>query len=154
MKGFTLIEIIVATFLLTVGTAGAYSLIQKTIIFTSISASQLQASYLAQEGIEIIRNIRDTNYLEGDLWDDGIALGEDYRLDYQSDSFPELVCGPYLKSNGSFYACSADEDSKFQRKITVAKPEADKMTVSIEVSWQERGNSHQVLAQTELYNWR
>ena len=53
-KAFTLIEIVVAMFLLTVGTVGAFSLIQKTIAFTSIYSSQLQATYLVQEGMEII----------------------------------------------------------------------------------------------------
>lgn len=154
MKGFTLIEIIVATFLLTVGTIGGFSLIQKTISFTSISSSQLTAFYLAQEGIEIIRNIRDTNYLEGSAWDDGISSGADYRLDYQSNSFPDVLCEDYLKDNGIFFACSSDSSSKFQRQITITKPEADKMVVSVRVDWQERGRSHQVFVQTELYNWR
>jgi len=153
-KSFTLIEVIVAMFLLTVGTVGSFSLIQRTIAFTSISYSQLVASYLAQEGIEAIRNIRDTNYLEGSVWDDGLGLGADYRLDYQSESFPDLLCGNYLKHNGSFYVCSPDSDSKFQRQVTIVRPELDKIIVSVKVSWQERGRSHQVLAQTELYNWR
>ncbi len=153
-KAFTLIEIVVAMFLLTVGTVGAFSLIQKTIAFTSIYSSQLQAAYLVQEGMEIIRNIRDTNYLEGSAWDDGIGLGTGYRLDYQSESFPDVVCGNYLKYNGSFYVCSSDSKSKFQRKITITKPEPDKMIVSVTVKWRERGRTHQVFAQTELYNWR
>ena len=155
-KAFTLIEIVVAMFLLTVGTVGAFSLIQKTIAFTSIYSSQLQAAYLVQEGMEIIRNIRDTNYLEGSAWDDGIGLDDDYRLDYQSLSFPDVVCGNYLKYNGSSYVCSSDSTGKFQRKITITKPEPelDKIIVSVEVSWRERGRTHQVTAMTELYNWR
>ena len=52
-----MIESTIAIFLLIVGTVGAFTLIQKTITFTAISSSQLVASYLAQEGIEVIRNI-------------------------------------------------------------------------------------------------
>ena len=152
--GFTLIEIVVAMFLLIVGTVGAFALIQRTIAFTAVSSSQLVASYLSQEGIEIIRNIRDTNYLEGSVWDDGIGLGADYRLDYQSLNFPDVTCGNYLKHNGNFYVCSSDATGKFQRKITITKPELDKIIVSVEVSWQERARTHQVFTQTELYNWR
>lgn len=153
-KGFTLIELIVAIFILAMGTVGAFILIQKTIAFTSISSSQLQASYLAQEGIEIIRNIRDTNYLKSNDWDYDIdEVTDDYRIDYTSERFPDIICGDYLKEEAGFYVCSIDE-SKFQRKITIAKPESDRMVVSVEVSWSERGNEHSVLAQTELYNWR
>ena len=130
-KSFTLIEVVVAMFLLTVGTVGTFSLMQKSIIFTSISSSRLVASYLAQEGIEIIRNIRDTNYLEGSAWDDGI-----------------------VSSNWAVVSFLDGSQSKFQRQITIAQPESNKMIVSVTVSWQERGGVHQVFAQTELYNWR
>jgi len=153
-KGFTLIETIVAISLLTVGVVGSFSLMQKVTSFNSISSSQLVASYLAQEGIEIIRNIRDTNYLEGQTWDSGINAGTDARLDYRSQVFPDATCGSYLQYTGVYYACSADSSSKFRRQITVEKPASDKIVVSVEVSWSERGTAHQVSAETELRNWR
>jgi len=156
-KGFTLIETIVAIFLLTAGTVGSFSLIQKVTSFASISSSQFVASYLAQEGIEIIRNIRDTNYLKRQVWDKDIDVtggGGDYRLDYRSEVFPDATCGNYLKHTGSFYLCSTDTTSKFQRQIAIEKPAPGKMVVSVQVRWSERGIQHQVVAQTELYNWR
>ncbi|MFH1423494.1 MAG: prepilin-type N-terminal cleavage/methylation domain-containing protein [Candidatus Nealsonbacteria bacterium] len=156
-RGFTLIETVVAIFLLTVGTVGSFSLMQKVTSFASISSSQFVASYLAQEGIEIIRNIRDINYLQKIAWDSDIAAGTSYRLDYRSLKFPDtdnIICGDYLKHDGNFYICSTDSAGKFQREITIGKPVLNKMVVSVEVSWSERGNRHQVLAQTELYNWR
>lgn len=154
MKGFTLIESVVAIFLLTVGTMGAVSLIQQSISFITVSSSQLAASYLAQEAIETVRNIRDTNYLERAVWDEGIEEGADFRLDYRSQSFPDLSCGDYLKQEGDFYICSPDSGSKFQRKITISKPQADKIIISIDVSWHERGREHHIYAETELYDWR
>ncbi len=162
-KSFTLIEIIVAIFLITVGAGAALNVIQMTIGFTSVTSDQLTASYLAQEGIEVVRNIRDGNWLEqrtnaAIFWDDGISVAEDYKLDYQSDSFPDVSCSTgaegFLKFDGSFYNCSTGEESKFKRKITIEKPQPDKMTVLVEVFWSERGRSHQVTAQTSLYNWR
>lgn len=153
-KGFTLIETVVAIFILTVGVVGSFSLMQRISVFASISSSQFVASYLAQEGIETIRNIRDANYLAGGAWDAGINAGTDSRMDYRSQVFPDATCGNYLRHNGTFYICSADSSSKFQRQITIVKPAVDKIVVSVRVSWSERGNSHQVLAQTELYDWR
>lgn len=152
--GFTLIETIVAIFLLTVGVTGAFSLMQKVTSFASVSSSQLTASYLAQEGIETVRNIRDTNYLKSEVWDNGIAVATDFKLDYRSLIFPDATCGDYLQHNGTYYVCSTDLNSKFQRQISITKPSADKMVVSVQVSWSERGVPHQVLAQTELRDWR
>lgn len=153
-KGFTLIETVVAIFLLTTGLVGSFSLMQRITSFAAISSSQLTAAYLAQEGVEIIRNIRDTNYLEGSAWDSGIGAATDARLDYRSEVFPDATCGNYLKYASNFYACSTDTSSKFQREITVLKPAVDKMVVSVAVKWFERGRAHQVVAQTELYDWR
>jgi len=153
-SGFTLIETIVAISLLTVGAVGSFSLMQRVTSFASISSSQFVASYLAQEGIETIRNIRDTNYLKGQAWDAGIGAGADFRLDYRSSVFPDATCGTYLQHNGNFYICSTDSAGKFRRQITIGKPAADKMVILVQVSWSERGIQHQVVAQTELRNWR
>jgi len=154
-RGFTLIETLVAISLLTVGVVGSFSLMQRVTSFASISSSQLVASYLAQEGIETVRNIRDTNYLEGQIWDTGIGAGTDFRLDYRSSVFPDATCGNYLQHNGSYYICSgSNSESKFQRQITVEKTGLDRMVVSVAVSWSERGIPHQVFAETELRDWR
>lgn len=69
-KGFTLLEVIIAIFLITVGITAVLLLITKTLGAMSLSFSQLKAAYLAQEGIEVIRNIRDTNWVEGNEWKD------------------------------------------------------------------------------------
>ncbi len=128
-KSFTLIEIVVAIFIVTMGTVGAFSLIQRTIAFTVISSSRLVAANLAQEGIEIVRNTRDTNWLSGNLWDQGLSSGDwqDVEMDSQA--------------------------TNFQRRITIT-PGVDVLDVQVEISWQERMRTHQVTVQTKLYNWK
>lgn len=127
--GFTLIEIIVAIFVITVGAGGAFNLIQKTISFTSISSSQLTAAYLTQEGIETVRNTRDSNWLARADWDQGLS----------STDWQDVVM------NG--------ETSIFDRKITITVQGAG-LLVLVEVKWQERGRDHEVAAQTKLYDWK
>ena len=128
-KSFTLIEVIVAIFLITVGTVGAFSLIQRTIAFTVISSSRLVAANLAQEGIEIVRNTRDTNWLSDNPWDEGLSSG-----DWQD-----------VEMNG--------QATNFQRRITITSG-VDVLDVQVEVSWQERLRDHQVTVQTKLHNWK
>ena len=56
-KSFTLIEVLVATFVITLGVAGGLVVVSQTTAFTQITSSRLTATYLAQEGIEIVKNI-------------------------------------------------------------------------------------------------
>ena len=160
-KSFTLIELVVALFLITVGTIGSFSLIQRILTLTSIVPSQFTAAYLTQEGIEITRNIRDTNWLEQRtnpevLWDEGLLTG-DWETDYNDSSLTSWAGeGRFLNIGSSgFYSYDVlDNPTKFKRKITILKPEMNKMVISVVVSFEERGRTHQVTAQTELYNWK
>ncbi len=124
-KGFTLIEVLMAIFLITVGIGGSFALINRIMDFSSVSSDRLQAAYLAQEGIENVRNTRDSNWLAGNEWNLNLPSGTETGL-----------------------------LGKFDRITTITTPEPDKIVVSVEVNWQERGRDHRVVAQTELYNWR
>ena len=163
-KGFTLLEVMVAIFVITVGVIGVLSALQRATSATFVSSSRLEAIYLAQEGIEIVRNIRDTNWLnEGVVWDSGLPTSPpDYRVDYRNKSLFDVECeGIYLKIDGEFYECSSESGpKKLQRKITISHVdldgdgEPDKMSVSVTVEWEERGENFQVRVQENLYNWK
>lgn len=64
-RGFSMIEVIVAIFVFAVGITAVMSLISKEIFLLRSVDDRLTAIYLAQEGIEIIRNIRDENWING-----------------------------------------------------------------------------------------
>lgn len=159
-NAFTLIELLVAIFLLTLGIGGTYSLISNFIVSSSISSQRLIAAYLAQEGIEIVRNIRDTNLLEGENWRNGLENGNwqgDYTInenlmpcadpcDYNNLSFLRI------DANG-FYGYGAGNHTIFKRRITLGGS-GDVMEVRVTVFWQERGRSYQFTVQENLYNWR
>ena len=158
-RGFTLIEVLVAIFIITVGAGGTIALIQKTLSFTSNAALQLRASYLAQEGMEIVRNIRDTNFIkihkgvEGSNWDDGLTECETgCQADY---TYNALIAyeDTLLQLASGIYSYTASKDSLFKRRITIIKQGNNKMDILVEVLWEERGRSHNVTAATELYNW-
>ena len=160
-NGFTMIEIIAALFVVSVGIMGVFSLVSQTISYISIISSRLTAIYLSQEGMEIIRNIRDSNFLKinkGEVvsWDDGLPNdSEYYNFDYRSQIIPDTVnCSGnnYLDIiDNDFYKCS--DSGKFRRKVQITKIGDDEMDILIEVSWQERGRSHQVVVQESLYQW-
>lgn len=61
--GFTLVETMIAVTILTFAVAGPLFTASRAIIAAQISRDQLIASYLAQEGIEHVRAMRDNEYL-------------------------------------------------------------------------------------------
>lgn len=62
-SGFTLIEAMVAVTILTLSIAGPLYTANSAIVASMIARDQLTASYLAQEGIEYVRAMRDYEYL-------------------------------------------------------------------------------------------
>jgi len=168
-KAFTLIEVIVATFIITVGIGGVYVLIQKTISDTTLLTGRFTAIYLAQEGVEIVKNIRDTNFIkiyEGELsedqWTQGLTgcesgCGADFN-----DSFLSLGNDDIFlkKDEGGFYDYESVTDAPFKRKITIfdlvdldGDDIDDQIKVLVEVSWKEKGNDYKVTVQENVYNW-
>lgn len=156
LTGFTLLEVIIAVFILTTAIGGSFVLVNQTLSLTGVTQSKLIASYLVQEGIEVIRNIRDTNWLQGNNWDANISATTSYALDYKSSGFPDPICtGQYLKFDPTdHYNCSSGlETTKFKRRITVSKIGDDQMRITVEVSWPERGREHRAEGISYLYNW-
>lgn len=62
-QGFTLIETLIAVGILALAIAGPMYSANSALVAAEISGQQLTASYLAQEGIEYIRAMRDDEYL-------------------------------------------------------------------------------------------
>ena len=62
-RGFTLIETMVAIAILTLSIAGPLYTANRAIVAAETASSQLTATYLAQEGIEYVRMMRDNEYL-------------------------------------------------------------------------------------------
>ena len=63
-KSFTLLETLVAIYVLLVGIVGVMDITSQNLASGTISKNQLIAANLAQEGIELVRNKRDSNFLE------------------------------------------------------------------------------------------
>ncbi|MCD6528412.1 prepilin-type N-terminal cleavage/methylation domain-containing protein [bacterium] len=166
-KGFTFLEVIFAIFIMIIGIVGALIAVQYGTSSATQAKARLTAAYLAQEGIEIIRNIRDTNWIEqrvaSTTWDEGLDEG-DYEADYKDTEteYPSLnFCPPpcnyndlsfLKKANEDFYNYDTGEVTQFKRKITIEKPATSTLKVSVTVYWDE--GKHSLTTQEILYNWR
>ena len=162
-----MLEMIVAVFILQVAIVGCYVAFSQIISTTMIISSRLTAAYLAQEGIEIARNIRDTKWVKGESWDSIASYFDsktcatgcefDYTVATQGanpiTSFKFYNSADYLKidSNG-FYSYQPGNDTKFTRKMTITHT-SDTLTVLAEVMWADKGALHTFSAKEILYNW-
>lgn len=63
IQGFTLVETLIAVTILTFAISGPLYTASRALVAAEIARDQLTASYLAQEGIEYVRAMRDTEYL-------------------------------------------------------------------------------------------
>lgn len=82
-KGFSIAEVLVAGTFIIVAIVGSFSLLGPAIRNASFTNDMLVASMLAKEGIELVTNIRDTNWYEdfnappfdnpADAWMDGLG---------------------------------------------------------------------------------
>jgi len=155
-KGFTILEVIIAIFVVTIGVLAAYTVTQQMISYTYRSASRLTAVYLAMEGIEIVRNIRDTNWLESaPSWKDGlINCTTGCEADYDASDLSSYSGDPLnLETATGFYGYDPGSPTNFKRKITITD-EIDYLKVSVEVWWEYKGDTYgPIRAQENLYNW-
>jgi type II secretory pathway pseudopilin PulG len=67
-KGFSLIETLIAIVILISAVVGPLTLAQRSIRSAVYARDQVTAGFLAEEGIEFVRMIRDGNKLEGKNW--------------------------------------------------------------------------------------
>lgn len=152
-KGFTLIEVLISIFVITIGIVAALNLLSSVIGDVAVNKSQVIATNLCQEGLEIVRNIRDTNWQEDESWNNGLSAGE-YRAEYNSDSLLSLSDNPPLQSSDDYlYQYGLGENTIFHRKIIIENL-TNGIEITSKVTWDQGGKSFEVSAISRLYGWR
>lgn len=171
-KAFTILELLITIFvILTALLAGIYT-ISSTVATTSVYKHQLVAAYLAQEGIELVRYIRDTNFIQGILWTEGkLDQCDPKDLNNPTDgkyceaehdpgnlaSFNESVEPRFLKisdTSPKFYNYTSGINTPFQRKIIIVSEGSDTLKVTVEVIWETKGKKYSFVAQEKIFNWK
>lgn len=67
-SAFSIIELMVGIFIFTLGLLSVYMVLMTSINANERNKNAIVASNLAREQIEILRNIRDTNYKKLQIW--------------------------------------------------------------------------------------
>lgn len=170
-KGQGLIEMIVSFAVITIGLMGAFGLVLTSLSLSNEVESRITASQLAWEGVEVARNIRDSNWLEGTVsWADGLGGGvstetaiavfdpstAQWVLDFNPTDFTDE--DTILYRQAGVYAqdvvSPGGTATKYRRLITIDPLGPSRLRVTSEVRWTEKGRDFSSLAQGELYEWR
>jgi len=152
-NAFTILEIIIAIFILNLAVFGTFILIQQTLIGASLNRLQLTAYYLGKEGVEIVRNIRDINWLQREEWTTNLAVGGGWQeADYQSTALIASQSRNFKVDSNGFYNYSTGSDTVFKRTIRITQP-VDYLEVEVVVEWTDRGKTYSVEVMNLLYNW-
>ena len=175
-RGFSLLEALFALLIIVVGVSGSFALINQTLSFSSFSSNKLIAVYLAQEGLEVVRNIRDNNWIQKEEWSDSLSPAGDPKgqISYTSTRANENYDDCYLSIDGDgFYyqpnknkqtgLCEGSNPTKFKRLIEISKAQggdfepmtdnSETRVVKATVEWQEKGRTHNLTVEETLWNW-
>lgn len=170
-SGFTLVETLVAISIFSLSILGLLSVLSQGIADINYAKQRMVAEYLAQEGIEYVRNMRDTYTLYHpasgqDGWDDFVAklapcVAATCGFDTEKSALEAgsvFQCPPEncnLFHSGGAYRLSiyGGTDSGFRRRIQVSQVTADEIQVYSRVDWVQGSGSQEVTFYESLFNW-
>src|SRR3989344_75323 len=142
MKGFTLLETIIAISVLTIVILGPLAVATSILSNSSVSSNQVIAYNLAEEAMEFVINERDSNVFEGNNWDNGFgpcAGANGCRIDVTTQDIQG--CGAncekiHLNTTSGLYShITSDPVTVFERKIFIQGGGGDEKRVRVILSW-------------------
>lgn len=160
--GFTLVETLVAISIILVGLSGAFSVIQFGLSSSIAVKDRIISSFLAQEALEAVRNLKDSNVLKqnanGDAanpdWLSGVAtadgssgcktdgtVGCDYNLNDTAT--------PFTQCSGSCAALNVDANGIFSH-ASGAGSQASRFTRTIKIKELTPANPGEKEARVEV----
>lgn len=141
-KGFLLIEAMFATTVMVFGVVVIIPLVTFSLKEATDSRDQVIAGMLAQEGAELVQNLRDNNLVKNKdaFQGNNFPAGDksDCRIDYKSTDVKNCGASSHvLKLNSEkYYEYGSGDETKFQRKINLKYiTPAEKLEVTSVVVW-------------------
>lgn len=168
IRGSSLVEALIAVFILTMGILPSLSAVLLANSFSALIRNNLIGANLAQEGIEVVRAVRDSNWFAA-----GSPPWDRYLIDcggpatciwrVQWDTMGPLLpssIDPVLEINSQgLYGYSPGAPTSFKRQIIITKIDPTgcncEIRVVSQVSWLERKNRTKTISvEAHLFNWK
>lgn len=178
-KGFTLVETLVAIFVLTLSIMGPMAAAQSSLKASFVARDQITAFYLAQDSIESIKALRDSVYVNNvrnNETNDWLDLLSDCKPDNSdgankyckviNTNNPIELQSASAGSNFDVYLINneftnqigdANQKTKYSRKVNLTRigNKNDELKITVEIEW--TGNflsgTRKIVVQENIYNW-
>jgi type II secretory pathway pseudopilin PulG len=169
--GFTLVETVVAVLILMVALVGPIGLAQRSLQSAFQAGDKIIAAYLAQDAIEFVKNVRDTNVIdESREWLDGLddCLLDDCRVDTTSVPItaPEgAICSvavipcdnttiTYNQTTGQYgHQVGAEwQSTKFSRVVRLIYVGPSEVRAEATVSWPTPFGTESISVNQNIFN--
>lgn len=173
-RGFTILESIVAIAILSLSIAGAFTVVQQSLSQATAAKDEVQAFYLAQEAVEVIRNLRDNNQIARvksgnpasiNWLTNIIALNTDCAFNkickVDGNTMAVSSCGDnwgdcqYLRQDYSTQLFGYNPSwiqTNFKREVKIESVDSDKIAVTVRVTW-GKILTRKFEAKVYLLNW-
>jgi len=169
MRGFTLVETLVAITVVVTALVGPLYAVQQALNASRSARDQLVASSLAQEGVEYVRGIRDSNYLyvlrtsSARSWLFGVdgtggsvnCITAACVIDPTQNTVSRTIGPLYLSSTNLYNQAGSGTATKFTRTVQVAPVSGSvtEVTVTVIVTWTTKSQTRNVTITERLHNW-
>jgi len=178
--GFTMLEMLVAVLIFSVCIVAMISVTANKATDSLYAKNRITASYLGEEGIEIVRHIRDSLFLQYEASEDvtgrwGAFLSamdtcisaEGCILDIDSANIGDVTgdnsynMQTYSGTSNLFYDNFGyythygvgGSESVFNRQVIIEEIGDNEVSVRVVVYWQQKNATQQIEVSENLFNW-
>jgi len=152
----------VAISVMMIAMMAVFGVLSQTLSLNRVAADQYVAANLASEGIEIIKNLVDSEYdydhPEAYVFGSSVysMLGKKCAVDINTAPNDCKSDDIIRFDEQSGYSLDADSPTKFSRYVELSKPLGESyIKVSSTVEWRQRGGGQATITVVDtLYDWR
>lgn len=138
-KGFGLVEIIIGSAILTVSLIAISTYFQKSLQLNQDSGKMTQASFLLEEGVEVVKFFRDTSWVNIS----GLTPGSNYYLKFDGTKWSTTSPSVFVDGvfERKFVIDNVSRDANDDIVSSGGTNDADTKKATISVSWLGRNGT-------------